>query len=270
MLAMALVLTACGSDAADTASGQRGATIAAADAAAAGIARYRVEVVSTVAHNTDAFTQGFLFDADGRLWEGTGLVGESELRRLDPDTGEVVASTALPATVFGEGVASGPNGLVQLTWQQRTAYRWTPDGEPIGTFTYDGEGWGLTFDGTDFIQSDGSSTLTWRDPASFEAVKTVTVTLAGEAIDQLNELEWVDDRILANVWHSDEILRIDPTNGEVDAVIDASTLWNDPGRTSEMTLNGIAHGPGDPANTLWLTGKRWPQIHIVELVEVES
>lgn len=231
------------------------------------VERWRVEVVDTVEHDRSAFTQGFLFDDDGRLWEGTGLVGQSALRELDPDTGAVRSSTDLPATVFGEGLALGPDGLVQLTWQQRTAYRWTTSAEPLGTFTYDGEGWGLTFDGEHFIQSDGSAMLTWRDPSTFATVRTVEVTLEGEPLDQLNELEWVDGAILANIWHSDDIVRIDPTTGTVSAVIDASSLWVSGERGTEMTLNGIAHRPGDPSTRLWLTGKQWPQIHIVDVVE---
>ncbi len=237
---------------------------------AAAAKRYRVEVVETHPHDPEAFTQGLTFDDSSVLWEGTGLVGRSQLRRIVPETGEVEVVQNLPESVFGEGLAIGPEGFVQLTWQQRRAYRWSHDArDDLGTFTYDGEGWGLTYDGTQFIQSDGSATLTFRDPSDFTVVKTLPVTIDGEPLDQLNELEWVDEMVWANVWHSDTIVGIDPASGEVAATVDASGLWADSARTQEMTLNGIAHRPGDPPTRLWLTGKLWPTLFVVDLVEVQ-
>ena len=155
----------------------------------------------------------------------------------------------------------GPDGLVQLTWKDGVAHRWSVDDlTPSGVFDYEGEGWGLTFDGEEFVQSDGSPTLTRRDATTFEPTATVEVTRGGDPVEEINELEWVDGVIWANVWHSDEILRIDPSTGHVTGVIDASALWEAPERTAELTLNGIAHRPGDPPNRLWLTGKNWRDV----------
>lgn len=229
--------------------------------------RLVVRVVETVAHDTDAFTEGLVFSDDGRLFESRGLEGESSVSELDPTTGKVLRSQALDADQFGEGLAIGPGGLVQLTWKSGVARTWNlTDLAPGIEMTYSGEGWGLTFNESEFIQSDGSATLTFRDADSFQAVGSVQVANGTTPVDQINELEWIEGNVLANVWHSDEIMQIDPDSGAVTAVIDASTLWNDPERTSEMTLNGIAHRPGDPANRVWLTGKNWPEIFIVDLV----
>lgn len=226
-----------------------------------------IEVVSRRPHDPAAFTQGFAFGADGRLYESLGIEGRSSVREVDPATGDVVAEAPLDPDQFGEGLAIGPDGLVQLTWKNGVARRWTLDPlRAAGSFAYDGEGWGLTFDGDEFWQSDGSATLTRRDPSTFEPTGTVEVERDGAPVDELNELEWVDGVIYANVWHSDEILRIDPGSGTVTGVIDAAGLWTDPARTSEMTLNGIARHPDDPADRLWLTGKNWPEIHVVDVV----
>lgn len=229
--------------------------------------RRTVRVVDTVPHDTEAFTQGLVFDDAGRLFESRGLLGESSVRELDPTTGEVINQQQLQPDQFGEGLAIGPGGLVQLTWKSGIARTWSlADLAPGRDLALAGEGWGLTFNEHEFIQSDGSAVLTFRDAESFEPVGSVQVTNEGVPVDQLNELEWIEGNVLANVWHSDEILQIDPDSGAVSAVIDASTLWTAPERTSEMTLNGIAHRPGDPSNRVWVTGKNWPEIFIVDVV----
>ena len=240
------------------------------------VVRYDVAVIERIERPGDGFTQGFVFDGAGRLWESTGLEGRSSVRRVDPQTGDTMERRAIGDDEFGEGLAVGPDGLVQLTWTSGVAYRWSLDPldpldslELAGEFRYDGEGWGLTFDGEAFIQSDGTATLTRRDPNTFEVISTRTVRLDGQPVDQLNELEWVDGVIYANVWHSEDIVRIDPATGTVTGVIDASGLWESPERTSEMTLNGIAHRPGDPSTRLWLTGKQWPTMFVVDLQEID-
>ncbi|MEZ5320740.1 MAG: glutaminyl-peptide cyclotransferase [Microthrixaceae bacterium] len=236
------------------------------DARRAQPTRFEVQVLSTVPHDPDAFTEGLAFSADGRLFESTGLEGASQLREVDPTTGEVTRRVALGASEFGEGIAIDGSTVVQLTWRQGIAHRWgLDDFSPRGDMAFSGEGWGLTrLDGR-FVQSDGTSTLTLRDDV-FGPVGRIEVTRAGRPVDQLNELEAVDDKVYANVWHRDEIVRIDPASGVVDAVVDASTLWRGPGRGPEMTLNGIAHRPGDPADVVWLTGKNWPSMYRVRLV----
>lgn len=231
-------------------------------------------VVARHPHDTGAFTEGLLFDEDGRLFESVGLEGESALREVDPDRGTIVRDTKLPADQFGEGIALGAGGIVQLTWKNGVAHRWSiDDGDGfgrLGSFRYDGEGWGLTTAGSEFVQSDGSPTLKFRDGTTFEVTRSVEVTRAGQPVDEVNELESVDGVLYANVWHSDEILRIDPASGRVTGVVDASSLWRDPARTSEMTLNGIAHRPGDPPDRLWLTGKNWPEMFVVDVVPARA
>jgi glutamine cyclotransferase len=239
-----------------------------AGSSASGIPALTYEIVSRSPHDTAAFTEGFTFGDDGRLFESLGLEGNSSVREVDPTTGAVLGESRLDPAQFGEGLAVGPDGLVQLTWKDGVAHRWSVDDlTPSGVFDYEGEGWGLTFDGEEFVQSDGSPTLTRRDATTFEPTATVEVTRGGDPVEEINELEWVDGVIWANVWHSDEILRIDPSTGHVTGVIDASALWEAPERTAEMTLNGIAHRPGDPPNRLWLTGKNWPEMFEVEVTE---
>lgn len=227
-----------------------------------------VEVLDVVPHRTDAFTQGLEL-ADGVLWEGTGQVGRSEVAALDPDTGEVLRSTTPPGRVFGEGITLVGDRLIQLTWQDNIAFVYDRASlDVVGEFTYEGEGWGLCFDGTRLVMSDGSAELTFRDPGTFDELDSVTVTRDGEPVDQLNELECVGDRVYANVWHTDTIVAIDPADGEVTTVIDASALRAqlDPAPTNpEAVLNGIAHDPD--AGTFWLTGKLWPQRFEVRFAE---
>lgn len=233
-----------------------------------GIDRLTVEVLRTVPHRTDAFTQGLGF-ADGTLYESTGLVGRSSLASIDPATGEVDQEVAVEPTVFAEGLALVGDELVQLTWRDGIAYRYDVGSfELVGQHTYDGEGWGLCHDGEQLVMSDGSPDLTFRDADTFEETGRVTVTRDGQPVEELNELECVDGTVHANVWHTDEIVTIDPTTGEVQAVVDASALRGrlEPGVTDpESVLNGIAHDPS--AGTFWLTGKRWPQLFEVRFVE---
>jgi glutamine cyclotransferase len=170
--------------------------------------------------------------------------------------------------VFGEGLAQVGDRLIQLTWQQQQALVWSADTlEPEGSFDYQGEGWGLCFDGRRLVMTDGSSSLTFRDAVTFEVIGEVSVMLDGQPIDRLNELECVDGSVWANVWETDSIVRIDPASGEVTGVLDASGLITphpalfDPG----AVLNGIAY---DPATDTWLlTGKLWPSMFEVRLVE---
>jgi glutaminyl-peptide cyclotransferase len=230
-----------------------------------------VEVLETVPHRPDAFTQGLVLDGD-RMFESTGRRGRSELAELDPATGEVRRRVPLGDEYYGEGLALVGDRLVQLTWQENTAFVWDADTfEPLGRHTYDGEGWGLCHDGERLVMSDGSATLTFRDPDTFERTGEVSVSLDGEPVRQLNELACVQDRVYANVWMTERIVRIDPATGDVDAVIDAAPLLDllDPAPTHEQAvLNGITHDPRD--DTFWLTGKLWPQMFRVRLAPSEG
>lgn len=225
-----------------------------------------VEVLEQHAHDPQAFTQGLLYDA-GAFYESTGLVGRSSLREVDPTSGEIVRIRSLPSDLFAEGLALVGERLYQLTWRAGTVFVWDrATFNPIGSFTYEGEGWGLCYDGTDLYMSDGSASLTVRDPTDFRVTRTVAVRDGTRPVKSLNELECVGDSIYANVWLTDEIVRVDKRTGRVTARIDASPLrrampdLKDP----DAVLNGIARG--SDADTLWLTGKLWPQMFKVRLV----
>ncbi len=178
------------------------------------------------------------------------------------------AQTALPPQLFGEGLALAGDRLVQLTWQEGRALRWKPDTfAPDGEWRYDGEGWGLVFDGNRFVQSDGSSRLTFRDAATFAVTGTLNVTDGERSIGLLNELELADGALYANVWTTDEIVRIDVESGLVTARIDASPLHDElrgQGIVDDAVLNGIAWRP--ETKTFLLTGKLWPTLFEVQLV----
>lgn len=226
------------------------------------------QVVGTAPHDTAAWTEGLLLGPEGQLFESTGLVGQSTVRQVDRTTGEVDHQAALPDPLYGEGLAQVGDTLVQLTWKDGEAIVWDAATlTPTGSFHYTGEGWGLCFDGSRLVQSDGSSQLTLRDPTTFEVLGTVGVTAQGTPVDQLNELECVDGEVWANVWETPYIVRIDPTTGAVTGVLDMRGLiepdpsLEDPG----AVLNGIAHDPA--TDTFLITGKRWPTMFQVRITE---
>lgn len=222
-------------------------------------------VVARYQHDPRAFTQGLLLH-EGALYESTGRYGASSLRRVELETGDVEAIRWLPADLFAEGLARVDDRLVQLTWRAGRAFEWPIDGferagPPLAEHAYDGEGWGLCFDGERLVMSDGSDRLTFRDPDDFEALGTVHVTLNGEPLDELNELECTDEGVWANVWYEDTIVRIDPGSGRVTATLDLSGLLSAPERAAlddGAVLNGIAWREG--RGTLLVTGKLWPAL----------
>lgn len=223
----------------------------------------RVRVVRRYPHDTSAFTQGLLWH-DGHLYESTGLRGRSTLRKVQLETGEVLERRDVDRAHFAEGLALVRDRLIQLTWRSGLAHVWSVDGfRHQGTIEYDGEGWGLCYDGQHLVMSDGSARLTFRDPETFREVRHVTVRKNGRAVPDLNELECVDGAVWANVWQSDEILRIDPANGRVTGVVDASGLLTDSERRRADVLNGIAWIP--ERNRFVITGKNWPHLFEIEL-----
>ena len=227
------------------------------------VAHLSAEVHSTVAHDTEAFTQGLLFAAGG-LYESTGRYGRSQLRQVAPDSGAVLRSTDLDADLFGEGIAQVDDRLIQLTWTAGRALVYDLDSlAVIDEFAYEGEGWGLCSDRTRLVMSDGSSTLTFRDSETFAVLGTIEATHAGVPLSGLNELECVDGRVYANVWRTDQIVRIDPSTGRVDAVIEGGDLDRP---ASAGVLNGIAHDPA--TDRFLLTGKNWSTTYEVEFVEL--
>jgi len=220
-----------------------------------------VTVRATYPHDPEAFTQGLLVEG-GRLFESTGLHGRSSVREVAIPSGQVLRRQDLPARLFGEGLAAVGDRLIQLTWQSGLALLWDRDSfARRGELHYSGEGWGLTSDGSRLVMSDGSSWLVFRDAETFAELGRVEVTLDGRPLPQLNELEWVDGEVWANVWQSLSIVRIDPASGEVTGVADCSGLEArlPPGAKATIdVLNGIAYWPAH--RSFLVTGKLWPEL----------
>ena len=228
------------------------------------------QIVSRRAHDPRAFTQGLQLDRRGRLFESTGQYGESSLREVEPSSGEVLRRLELPADWFGEGLAVVGDDLIQLTWRSGVATRRAADTfELLDWYAYDGEGWGLCFDGERLVMSDGSDRLTFRDPATFDAIGSVEVTLDGEPLRRLNELECVNGSVWANVWLSDSVVRIDPASGRVTGTLDLDGIIEPHPRLADAdaVLNGIAWDAA--AGTFLVTGKRWPELIEIRLLEAE-
>ena len=237
-----------------------------------GVARWTVDIVEWFPHDPDAFTQG-LEVADGTMYESTGLRGRSSLRTVDAATGNITAQVDLAEEHFGEGLTVVDDAIVQLTWQSGTAIvydRSTLD--LVGEHSYEGEGWGLCEMDGELIMSDGSDRLARRDPQTFELLGTVTATASGYdgRLDYLNELECVESLVIANVWQTDHLLVIDPGTGRVVAAIDGGPLVDDVSQSSPASeidvLNGVA--VDEKTATLWMTGKLWPRLYRVRIVEV--
>ena len=225
----------------------------------------RVDVLRELPHDPSAYTQGLSW-SDGRLYESTGRYGESTLRRLDPKTGTVEQRVEVAPNLFGEGLARVGDRLIMLTWKAGRAVVFdAATFEQVRTHRYSGEGWGLCHDGERLLMSDGSDTLTIRDPETFEATGTVRVTLRGRPLTALNELECVDGAVYANVWQDDYIVRIDPVSGRVTHQIDAAGLLSRDEARGVDVLNGIAYNPN--TETFYLTGKWWPKMFEVRFVE---
>lgn len=225
--------------------------------------RLEYTVINTYEHNTDHFTQGFLFH-EGRLYESTGLYGESQLIRYADDFSAPRIRRALEPRYFGEGIAVHQGQLYLLTWQSQTGFVYDPSAfAPLGSFNYQGQGWGLTSDGETLWMSNGSATLNQID-TNGDVLGSLLVTIDNRPLDRLNELEYVEGLIIANRWYDNSIYLIDSTNGEVTAQIDLSELAIPQlsGRP-ENVLNGIAWNP--ETQTLWITGKNWSQIYELEV-----
>lgn len=223
------------------------------------VAKYGYQIVNMFPHDSNAFTQGLIL-SDGKLLESTGQEGRSSLRRVELETGKVLNKVDVPVPYFAEGIALLNGKIYQLTWQNEVGFIYDAQSfERVGQFKYSREGWGLATDGKSLILSDGSSRIRFLDPTDFHVTKTINVVDGQTPVRELNELEFVQGEIYANVWHDNRIATIDPNSGRVTAWIDLNGLMpegelQDP----EAVLNGIAY---DQANDkLYVTGKLWPRI----------
>ncbi|MFH1650680.1 MAG: glutaminyl-peptide cyclotransferase [Chloroflexota bacterium] len=228
-------------------------------------AYFTYRVVNRFPHARDAFTEGLVF-TDGQLYEGTGLNGKSSLRRVALETGRVLEQRDLPDKYFGEGVAVYGDYIVQLTWKSHTGFVYDRHGSELtGEFSYATEGWGITHDGERLIMSDGTSTLYFLDPQTFRTTGHIDVSDNLKPVKRLNELEYINGRIYANVWQTDKIAIIDPEDGRVTGWIDLSGILPPEDRGGTDVLNGIAYDAGQ--DRLFVTGKLWPWLFEIKLVE---
>lgn len=223
------------------------------------------EVVASYPHDPGAFVQGLVWYQDG-FYESTGLNGRSSLRRVAFPSGEVLQRVDLSREYFGEGLALVDERLVQLTWRNKKGFVYDRETfAPLGEFAYGTEGWGLTYDGASLILSDGSDTLSFLDPYTFEVVRQLPVTMNGQPLFKLNELEWIDGEVWANVWLTDTIVRIDPTSGQVTSYMDFTGLLPADVQTgNEDVLNGIAYDP--ETGRIFVGGKLWPRLFEIRLL----
>lgn len=224
----------------------------------------KARVVAVYPHDPDAFTQGLVF-ADGLLYESTGRYGASTLRVVDPSSGQVRRVAALPDHLFGEGITLWGEEIVQLTWRAGYILRWGRHSfEPLGDLPLAGEGWGLTDDGVHWIVSDGSDMLRFLDPADGHEVRRVRVRDNGRPVERLNELEYIDGEVWANIWYRDKVARIDPDSGRVLGYLDLSTLWPRQERPRQAVLNGLAYD--EVTGAIYVTGKLWPRLFQIEIL----
>ena len=232
--------------------------------ATANLPTFTYRIVHVYPHDPNAFTQGLEY-ADGVLYEGTGLNGRSSIRKVALETGKVLQQRAVPAEHFGEGITIWKNDLIELTWQTHVAFVYDKNTfEPKKRFSYPGEGWGLTHDGTNLIMSDGTDELRLLDPVTFAERRRIKVTAAGQPLRNLNEIEVVKNEILANIWQTDYVARIAPDSGKVTSYIDLRGLLSTSERANADVLNGIAYDAAH--DRLFVTGKLWPKLFEIQVV----
>ncbi len=222
-------------------------------------------VVNTYPHDSQAFTQG-LFYNQGFLYEGTGLYGESSLRKVELTTGKVLQKVLLAQRYFGEGIALWQNRIVQLTWKSQVGFVYNQETfNQEREFTYPTEGWGITNDGDRLIMSDGTDNLYFLDPETFTQLGSIKVRYHGKPVRRLNELEYINGEVFANIWTTNFIARISPDTGEVLSLLDLRGLNPDAGKKGQDVLNGIAYDR--EKKRLFVTGKLWPKLYEIEIVK---
>src|SRR6267378_3550272 len=222
-----------------------------------------VRVVRAYPHDPQAFTQGLEYYG-GYLYESTGIAGQSTLRKVALDTGQVIQKVSLPSEYFGEGLTIFRGKIYQLTWLSKKGFVYDlRTFRRIGEFPYDNEGWGLTHDDKSLIMSDGTNKIRYIDPVSFAVTRTIELYAEGQGVVNLNELEYVKGEILANIWHSTRVARVDPRSGRVVAWIDLSSIVAKEPHREEEVLNGIAYDKS--AARLFVTGKNWSKLYEIKV-----
>ena len=238
------------------------------DETAESIPTFTYKIVNIFPHKDEAFTQGLVF-TDNILYEGTGLRGQSSLRKVDLQTGEILQIQRIPEQYFGEGITIFGDRLIQLTWQSKVGFVYDKETfELITQFSYPTEGWGLTHSGKQLIMSDGSANLYFLDPKTFSEVGRVTVQAGGRPINRLNELEYINGEVWANIWKTEQLARINPETGAVTGWVNLTGLLTAEDRAQRVdVLNGIAYDAAQ--ERIFVTGKWWPKLFEIELVAVE-
>ena len=226
---------------------------------------YDYNIVADYPHSTGSYTQGLQY-VDGVMWEGTGREGRSHLQRIDLNTGAIDIVASLPEDEFGEGITHYKGGIYQLTWENRKAYHYDSNGNLIKSIPYRGEGWGITTDGERLYMSDGTSTIRQVNPETFATERSICVTLNGEPLHMLNELEWIDGHIWANVYLTDAIVEIDPETGIIVGYVALPELRDRLHNNPEAeALNGVAYNP--ERKTLYVAGKEWNRLFEIEIIK---
>jgi glutamine cyclotransferase len=224
------------------------------------------KVINTYPHDKDAYTQGLVYE-NGVFYEGTGQLGSSNLRKVEPETGRVLFQVNLESSLFGEGVAILGNKIYQLTWENKVGFVYEKSTlKQINKVYYQTQGWGLTTIGNKLVMSDGTNILYYMDPDQFSVISKLEVYDAEKKVDQLNELEYINGEIWANIWQTDLIARIDPSSGKVIAYIDLKGILNDPDTDTKVNvLNGIAWDQA--GKRIFVTGKNWPKLFEIKITE---
>lgn len=230
---------------------------------------YGFKVKAAYPHDARAYTEG-LFWLDGWLYESTGLVGQSNIRRVRLADGAVVQSQTIAPSLFGEGIVNWGGEIVSLTWQDKVGFRWDVKTLAMkSSFSYPGEGWALTQNGKNLIMSDGTSVLRVLDPKTFKIVRRIKVTAEGRPVLNVNELEWVRGEVLANIWQTNLIARINPKTGAVTGWIDMTGVPEARNRRdADAVLNGIAYDAA--RDRLFVTGKNWPHLYEIALTQPKA
>ncbi len=245
--------------------------LAACAQVAAEVPVYGYKIVHAYPHDTGAFTEG-LFWHDGHMYESTGEVGRSSIRQVDLATGEVTRINHLKPPYYGEGIIALDGKLYQLTWKAGKGFIYSfPGLKKTGSFDYEGQGWGMTTDGTSLYMSDGTPVIRVLNPKTLKVTRRIEITLNGRKLRRINELEWVDGKLWANIWLTMALVRIDPATGKVDRIVNLDGLQPAPGETVDPA-NAVANGIAWDAEgkRLFVTGKHWPHLYQIELVPPES